>query len=93
MDIFTVESWEDAFSRAPVALLLEHFSELSDDREPQRVLYSPGEMLLPVVCATNCSREDFDDIVLWGRHHLHSLRRFSEFHFVFICGRWVRAPS
>jgi predicted transposase YbfD/YdcC len=90
MDILTAVSWDDEFPKARVALLLEHFSELSDEREPQRVMYPLHEVLLLVTCATICSCDDFDDIVLWGEHHLHFLRRFSEFHFGIPCGRWVR---
>jgi predicted transposase YbfD/YdcC len=91
MDDFTVDSWDDAFPKARVALLLKHFSVLSDDREPQRVMYPLHEVLLLVTCATICSCDDFDDIVLWGEHNLHFLRRFAPFHFGVPCERWVRA--
>lgn len=76
--------------RARLALLLEHFSELADDREPQRIMYPLNEMLLLVTCATICSCDDFDEIVAWGEHHLAFLRRFSEFHFGIPCERWLR---
>lgn len=56
--------------RARPALLLEHFSELSDDREPQRIMYRLDEVLLLVTCATICSCDDFDEIAAWGEHHL-----------------------
>jgi hypothetical protein len=68
MDIFTATSWDDEFPKARVALLLEHFSELSDDRESQRIMYPLHEVLLLVTCATIASCDDFDDIVLWGEH-------------------------
>jgi predicted transposase YbfD/YdcC len=90
MDIFTPVSLDDEFPKARVALLLRHFAELSDDREPQRVMYPLHEVLLLVTCGTICACDDFDDIVLWGEHHLPFLRRFSEFHFGIPCGRWVR---
>ena len=48
MDIFTAVSRDDEFRKARVALLLEHFSERSDDREPQRVMYRLHEVKLPV---------------------------------------------
>ena len=48
--------------RARVALLLEHFSHLEDDREPQRVMYPLSEVLLLVTCATIASCDDFDEI-------------------------------
>lgn len=76
--------------RVRLALLLEHFSELSDDREPGRIMYRLDEVLLLVTCATIASCDDFDDIVAWGEHHLDFLRRFSEFHFGVPCERWLR---
>ena len=90
MEIFAFGSLDDELPRARLALLLEHFSELSDDREPQRILYPLHEVLLLVTCATIASCDDFDDIVLWGEHHLDFLRRFSAFHFGVPCARWVR---
>lgn len=80
---------EDA-PRARLALLLKHFSELSDDREPGRIMYRLDEVLLLVTCATIASCDDFDDIAAWGERHLHFLRRFSEFHFGVPCERWLR---
>ena len=91
MDIFTPGSWDDEIPKARVALLLGHFSGLYDDREPQRVMYPLHEVLLLVTCASIASCDDFDDIVLWGKHHLSFLRRFSEFHFGVPCERWLRA--
>jgi predicted transposase YbfD/YdcC len=77
--------------RARVALLMRHFSELDDEREPWRVMYPLEEVLLLVTCATIASCDDFDDIVAWGRNHLDLLRRFAEFHHGIPCERWVRA--
>ena len=77
--------------RARLALLLEHFSELSDDREPGRIMYPLAEVLLLVTCATIASCDDFDDIAAWGEHHLDFLRRFAEFHFGVPCERWLRS--
>jgi predicted transposase YbfD/YdcC len=77
--------------RARLALLLEHFSELSDDREPGRIMYPLAEVLLLVTCGTIASCDDFDDIVAWGENHLDFLRRFSEFHFGIPCERWLRS--
>jgi predicted transposase YbfD/YdcC len=81
---------EDA-PRARLTLLLEHFSELSDDREPARTMYPLAEVLLLVTCATIASCDDFDDIVAWGENHIDFLRRFSEFHFGIPCERWLRS--
>src|SRR6202162_3012667 len=77
--------------RARLPLLLEHFSELSDDREPGRIMYPLAEVLLLVTCGTIASCDDFDDIVGWGENHLDFLRRFSEFHFGIPCERWLRS--
>src|ERR1700716_1867772 len=76
--------------RARLALLLRHFSELKENREPWRIMYPLEEVLLLVTCATIASCDDFDDIVAWGEHHLDFLRRFSEFHHGIPCERWVR---
>ena len=90
MDDFTVLFDGEAAPKARLALLLEHFSELSDDREPDRIMYRLDEVLLLVTCATISSCDDFDEIAAWGQHHLGFLRRFSEFHFGVPCERWLR---
>ena len=41
--------------RARLALLLEHFSQIEDDREPWRVMYPMSEVLLLLTCATIAS--------------------------------------
>jgi transposase len=66
---------DEEVPRARVALLLKHFSELGDDREPWRVMYPLHEVLLLVTCATIAACDDFDDIVAWGKHHLDFRRR------------------
>ena len=90
MAAFTDTILDEEVPRARVALLLEHFSELGDDREPWRVMYPLKEVLLLVVCATIASCDDFYDIVAWGEHHLDFLRRFAAFHHGIPCKRWVR---
>lgn len=81
---------DEETSRARLSLLLRHFAELGDEREPWRVMYPLKEVLLLVTCATIASCDDFDDIVAWGKHHLAFLRRFSEFHHGIPCERWLR---
>jgi predicted transposase YbfD/YdcC len=83
--------FEEESPRARLALLLHHFSELTDDREPWRIVYPLAEVLLLVVCATIAGCDDFDDIVAWGEHHLHFLRQFAEFHHGIPCERWLRS--
>src|SRR5437764_3465417 len=77
--------------RARLALLLRHFSELKDNREPWRIVYPLQEVLLLVTCATIAACDDFDDIVAWGKYHLAILRRFSPFHHGIPGERWLRA--
>jgi hypothetical protein len=48
MEIFNLGSLGDELPRARLALLLERFSELSDDREPQRIMYPLDEVFLLV---------------------------------------------
>lgn len=81
---------DEDVSRARVALLLKHFSNLADEREPWRVAYPLAEVLLLLTCATIASCDDFDDIVAWGKHHLDFLRRFAPFHYGVPCERWLR---
>ena len=76
--------------RSRLAVLLKHFSEIEDGREPWRVAYPLAEMLLLLTCATIADCDDFDEIVGWGQHHLDFLRRFSPFHFGIPCARWLR---
>ncbi|KAA5595075.1 ISAs1 family transposase, partial [Blastochloris sulfoviridis] len=76
--------------RARLALLLQHFSELDDAREPWRVMYPLHEVLLLVTCATIASCDDFDDIAAWGKHHLRFLQQFADFHHGIPCERWLR---
>src|SRR3984893_7942712 len=67
--------FEGESPRARLALLLRHFSELTDDREPWRVMYPLKEVLLLITCATIAGCDDFDDIAAWGEHHLDFLRQ------------------
>jgi len=81
---------DEEVPRDRLALLLKHFSEIKDDREPWRVLYPLTEVMLLVVCATICSCDDFDDMAAWGQLNLDFLRRFSRFHHGIPCERWLR---
>jgi predicted transposase YbfD/YdcC len=81
---------DEEFPRDRLALLLEHFSAIEDEREPWRVLYPLSEVLLVVVCGTIAACDDFDDIVAWGEHHLDFLRKFAPFHYGIPCERWLR---
>ena len=67
MDTFADDTIDEEVPRARLGLLLQHFSELGDEREPWRVMYPLQEVLLLVTCATIASCDDFDDIVAWGK--------------------------
>ena len=51
----TVTILDEEMSRARLGLLLQHFSELEDDREPWRVMCPLKEVLLLVTCGTIAS--------------------------------------
>jgi predicted transposase YbfD/YdcC len=90
MDAIFDPHLDEALPRARLGLLLKHFSELDDEREPWRVVYPLSEVLLLLTCATIASCDDFDDIVAWGEHHLRFLQKFAEFHHGIPCARWLR---
>ena len=83
---------DEELPRSRLAVLLEHFSQIEDGRQPWRVAFPLAEMLLLLTCATVADCDDFDEIVAWGSHHLNFLRRFAPFHFGIPCaagcGRW-----
>jgi predicted transposase YbfD/YdcC len=81
---------EPIFEPARLAVLLQHFAEIDDDRESWRVAYPLKEVLLLVTCATIASCDDFESIAMWGERHLDFLRRFSDFHHGVPCARWLR---
>ena len=70
--------------------LLEHFSEIGDERQPCKVMYPLSEVLLLVVCGTMAACDDYDDIVLWGNKHLTFLRGLQEYHYGIPCADWLR---
>ncbi len=56
--------------------ILDHFSALTDPRQSWRVVYPLPEILLLVLCATQCGMDDFVEIRHWGEQRLDFLRRF-----------------
>jgi DDE_Tnp_1-associated len=81
--------FEGESPRARLTLLLQHFYELRNDREPWCIVYPLKEVLLLVTCPTVAGSDDFDDIVAWGEHHLDFLREVS--HHGIPCERWLRS--
>jgi hypothetical protein len=62
MDDVTDSLIDEALPRARLALRLEHFSRLDDERESWRVMSPLSEVLLLRTCATLASCDDFDEI-------------------------------
>lgn len=90
MDITSDLLADEDVPRSRLALLLTEFSKLSDERDPQRVMYPLSEVLMLLTCATIASCDDFEDISAWGNAHLGFLRTFSPFYFGIPCKRWIR---
>ena len=89
MAAISIHFLEEEMPRDRLALLLKHFSQVEDDREPWRVAYPLAEVLLLVTCATIATCDDFDEIVAWGEHHLEFLRQFAPFHHGIPGSRWL----
>jgi hypothetical protein len=87
----TADFFADEDVPRALALLLEHFSRLEDDREPWRIVYPLSEVLLLLTCATIASCDDFDEIAAFGHHHLDLLRKFAPYYKGIPCERWLRA--
>ena len=81
---------ETGFERSSLRLLLERLGEVDDPREPCKVRYPLGEVLFLVTCATIAGCDDYDEIALWGRHHLPFLRGYAEYHFGTPKEDWLR---
>lgn len=82
--------FDESMPRARLALLLQHFSEITDDRQPWKVAYPLAEVLLLLTCATIAGCDDFEDIVAWGNQHLRFLRTMAEFYHGIPCEPWLR---
>ena len=80
---------EEFADRLSLKTLLDHFSEISDERESWRVAYPMPEVLFLVVCATLSACDDFDDIALWGDKHIDFLRNFHPLHHGVPGARWL----
>lgn len=81
-----MEEFKDKLS---LKALLDHFSEIEDERESWRVAYPLEEVLFLVVCGTLAACDDFDDIALWGEEHLDFLRNFLPFYHGVPGARWL----
>lgn len=81
---------EPVFVKSRLALLLEHFGQVPDPREPAKVRYPLGEVLFLVTCASVAGCDDYDEIADWGELNLPFLRRYSEYFFGTPGEDWLR---
>jgi predicted transposase YbfD/YdcC len=81
---------ETGFERSSLRLLLDRLGAVEDPREPCKVKYPLGEVLFLVTCATIAGCDDYDEIALWGAHHLAFLRGYGEYHFGTPKEDWLR---
>lgn len=81
---------EEMFVKDRLRLLLDHFGDVGDPREPAKVKYPLREVLFLVTCATIAGCDDYDEIADWGDHHLDFLRRYSEYFFGTPKEDWLR---
>jgi predicted transposase YbfD/YdcC len=75
--------------KSRLRVLLDHFSEIDDPREPWRVAHPLPEVLLLVVCGTIADCDDYDHIAAWGEAHLPFLRELLPYHHGVPGGRWL----
>jgi predicted transposase YbfD/YdcC len=81
---------EEVFVKDRLRLLLDHFGDVGDPREAAKVKYPLREVLFLVTCATIAGCDDYDEIALWGDHHLEFLRGYSEYFFGTPKEDWLR---
>ena len=84
-----IETTFDLPSKSRLGLLLEHFGEIPDPRDPRYVAHPLPEIKFLVVCGTICGCDDFDLIADWGEAHLSFLRRFPPYYHGVPSGRWL----
>ena len=81
---------EEIFVKDRLRLLLDHFGDVGDPREPAKVKFPLREVLFLVTCATIAGCDDYDEIALWGEHHAGFLKRYSEYFFGTPKEDWLR---
>jgi predicted transposase YbfD/YdcC len=84
------DAMEDVFAKDRLRVLLDHFGDVGDPREAAKVKYPLREVLFLVTCATIAGCDDYDEIALWGDHHLGFLKRYSEYFFGTPREDWLR---
>jgi predicted transposase YbfD/YdcC len=84
------DAMEDVFVKDRLRLLLDHFGDVGDPREAAKVRYPLREVLFLVTCAAIAGCDDYDEIALWGDHHIGFLKRYSEYFFGTPKEDWLR---
>jgi predicted transposase YbfD/YdcC len=80
----------EIFVKDRLRLLLDHFADVRDPREPAKVKYPLPEVLFMVTCASIAGCDDYDEIADWGAHHIEFLRGYSEYYFGTPKEDWLR---
>jgi predicted transposase YbfD/YdcC len=81
---------EEMFVKDRLRLLLKHFGEVKDPRDPAKVMYPMPEVLFLVTCASIAGCDDYDEIADWGVHRLDFLRNYGEYYFGTPKEDWLR---
>jgi predicted transposase YbfD/YdcC len=84
------DAMEDVLVKDRLRLLLDHLGDVGDPREAAKVKYPLREVLFLVTCATIAGCDDYDEIALWGDHHIEFLKRYSEYFFGTPKEDWLR---
>jgi predicted transposase YbfD/YdcC len=85
-----MDRMETGLERSTLRLLLDRLGRVDDPREPCKVKYPLREVLFLVTCATIAGCDDYDEIALWGEHHLGFLRSYAQYHFGTPKEDWLR---
>lgn len=81
---------EEIVVKDRLRLLLDHFGDVRDHREAAKVKFPLREVLFLVTCASMAGCDDYDEIAIWGEHHLDFLRSHSEYYFGVPKEDWLR---
>jgi predicted transposase YbfD/YdcC len=81
---------EQVFVKDRLRLLLDHFGDVTDPREPAKVKFPLPEVLFLASCATIAGCDDYDEIAERGELHLDFLREHSEYYFGTPKEDWLR---
>jgi predicted transposase YbfD/YdcC len=75
--------------KSRLRVLLDHFAQIEDTREPWRVAHPLPEVLLLVVCGTIADCDDYESIAAWGEANLSFLRTILPYYHGVPGERWL----